>query len=187
MGDNGAHTVFRARYLPLILACLVLISFILFTEYSGWMGKEEASSSAPFMDQEQLHGHLEGKGRQLLFFSQPCRLNQNAPFSPGLAEKFNVLKPGDSSWLRVTGQVWFSGPADSLKCSIVATCNHRGTNYKYFSLPLTSLKLRQNDFNLVTLDYLIPRCVDAEDLIQVYFWNWGRREVVIKNIGVTIF
>ncbi len=115
------------------------------------------------------------------------RLASDIPFSPGLHTTFRDLLPGDTSWLLSTAMVWFEGSADSVECSLVTTCNHRGTNYKYIFLPLETISLVPSQWNKVSLAYRIPEAIDPGDLIQVYFWYRGKSEMFIDDFKVVTF
>lgn len=115
------------------------------------------------------------------------KLTSDIPFSPGLHITFRDLLPGDTSWLLSTAMVWFEGNADSAECSLVTTCNHRGTNYKYSFLPLETRSLVPLQWNKVSLAYRIPEAIDPGDLVQVYFWYRGKSEMFIDDFMVVTF
>jgi hypothetical protein len=118
---------------------------------------------------------------------QSLVLSPLASFSPGLWIKFKELDPPDSSWIRVTGYVWFSCPPAEAKCSLVATCNHRGINYKYMFIPFETENLQPNRWNRVSIDYRIPRAPDRDDVLQAYFWNRGNERLLVDDINVALF
>ncbi|MCK9421896.1 MAG: hypothetical protein M0Q38_04810 [Bacteroidales bacterium] len=109
------------------------------------------------------------------------------PFAPGLWIRFRDLLVHDSSWLRATGYVWFSCPPAEVKCSLVATCNHNGVNFKYMSVPLEMENLVPNRWNKVTIDYRIPPVPDKEDVLQAYFWNRGTGKVLVDDFEVRLY
>lgn len=139
------------------------------------------------VEPEQLPAAFEGKGRQLAFHDAETRLNPEVPFSPGLWVKFKDLGPVDSAWIRATGNVWFSCPASEVKCSLVATCNHNGTNYKYMFVALEYADLKPNQWNRVSIDYLIPLAPDPEDVLQAYFWYRGNGEILVDDIKIEFY
>ncbi len=118
---------------------------------------------------------------------QSLRMRSWVPYSPGLWMKFKELKPGDSAWLRITGYVWFAGPPQDVKSSLVATCNRKGVNFKYMFLELEKENLRPNQWNRVSMDYRIPRAPDGEDIVQVYFWYRGKGEMLVDDIDISLY
>lgn len=118
---------------------------------------------------------------------QSLRMTSRVSFSPGIWIKFKDLNPGDSSWIRVTGYVWFSCGPDEVKCNLVATCNHKGVNFKYMFVPLEFENLKANQWNRVSIDYHIPQAPDEEDVLQAYFWYRGNKEMLVDNIEVEFY
>jgi hypothetical protein len=118
--------------------------------------------------------------------NQSLTLSSRVQFSPGLWVKFRDLTPGDSSWIRATGYVWFSCPPGEVKCSLVATCNHNGVNFKYMFIALEKENLKPNQWNRVSIDYRIPQAHGPEDVLQAYFWYRGKGEVLVDDVEVTM-
>ncbi len=118
---------------------------------------------------------------------QSLRMKPWVPYSPGLWMKFKELKPGDSTWLRITGFVWFSCLPQDVKCSLVATCNRKGVNFKYMFLALEKEKMKPNQWNEIIMDYRIPRAPDGEDVVQVYFWYRGKGEMLVDDIDIRLY
>jgi hypothetical protein len=118
---------------------------------------------------------------------QSFRMNPRVTFSPGLWVRFGELKPRPGSWLRAEAYVWFSCLADEAKCSLVATCNRSGINYKYMSVPVEKEKIKPNRWNRVSIEYKIPEPVGPEDVLQVYFWYRGQGEMLVDDIDIEIY
>lgn len=118
---------------------------------------------------------------------QSLRMNSFVNFSPGLAIRFSELDPPHGSWLRITARVWFTGDSTAVKSSLVVTCNHKGINYKYQSIPMEYEGLAPARWNRVTIDYSIPEPPDPQDLIQVYFWYRGAGEMLVDDIETVYF
>ena len=118
---------------------------------------------------------------------QSLRMSSKVPFSPGLWIKCKDLHPGDASWIRVTGYVWFSCPVSEAKCSLVVTCNHTGINYKYMYIPIEKEVVNRDQWNKISIDYLIPPVPDHEDVVQAYFWYRGKGEMLVDDIEIEIY
>jgi hypothetical protein len=139
------------------------------------------------------------------FSKQSLKMNPGVPFSPGLWIKFkdipaslpkriqspvspdSVATNDNSIWIRAGGFVWFSCPPADLKCSLVATCNHNGANYKYMFVGLETENLISNQWNYVSIDYRVPSPADPEDVLQAYFWFRGDGEMLVDDVEVNVF
>ena len=118
---------------------------------------------------------------------QSLKMGPAVSFSPGLWIRFKDLIPGDSLWIRASGYVWFSCAPAEAKCSLVATCNHNGINYKYFSIPFEKEAMKSNQWNRIGIDYHIPSPPDREEVVQVSFWYRGTGEMLVDDIAVELF
>ena len=195
----------KYRYAPLLAALALLGVFVAWNEYRGAQSKKVQKSEVP-VEQEQLPDttgmrrtrlaahdfegadaadpaqHLSTKGHDSRL---SYRLTPDAPFSPGLWIKHRDLPRGKELWLRASGYVLFEGPDSLAKCSLVATCNHAGVNFKYMAVePLTPVA---GQWNRVAVDYRIPPAPDGEDVVQVYFWLRGSHEVLVDDVVIELF
>ena len=114
-------------------------------------------------------------------------MSSKVPFSPGLWIKFTDLHPGDDLWIRASGYVWFSCPAAEAKCSLVATCNHNGVNYKYMFVPIEKEEVKPGQWNRISIDYHVPPPPSREDVLQAYFWYRGNGVMLVDDIEVKFF
>ena len=117
---------------------------------------------------------------------QSLKMSSAMPFSPGLWTRFRDLPAGGHGWIRATGYVWFSCLPGDVKCSLVATCNHQGANFKYMFIALEKENLVPNRWNKITIDDRIPEPPLGEDILQVYFWYRGNGEMLADDIGVEL-
>ena len=188
------------------LAVLALGIYIAAVAWLDHRQPAQAEVRQAVPDRERLPVELESKGRQLAFFGfeegdpadpsthlaatgfnsrQSLKLTPSSPFSPGLWIPFRDLGNTDSAWIRLTAYVWFSGSSDSAFCSLVATCNQGGTNYKYLSIPLEKERLKPFTWNPVQIDYRIPPPAGPGDIVQAYLWYRGGTEMLADDIVVT--
>ena len=191
-----------------LLALFLLAVFILVNYYRHYQVNHEPSGHISIEEPEKLPEAMNNSGRQLAFYdfesgncrdtsmhislkghggTQSFRMTPKVEFSPGLWIKFKDLNPGDSSWIRATGYVWFSCPPAGVKCNLVVTCNHKGVNYKYMFVALETLNLKPNQWNLVSIDYHIPQAPDREDVLQAYFWYRGSSEMLADDFKIEFF
>lgn len=179
---------FRQVVLPVLSAFFIAAVIILSME---WMRldsiEKKKKKSAPVMEREHMPESVRWQKKVIFRYEPVFILSGKQPFSPGPAVPFRDLEPVGNTWLRAEAEVCFRGCCDSLKCSLVATCNHKGTNYKYMSLPLELLNLKSGQWNRINMDYKVPRGVYPEDLVQVYFWYRGGEEVKCEKITVNSY
>jgi hypothetical protein len=204
--DGEGH--FRRNLIALILAVVLLGVFILVNSIRSYQSLHAHSDPAAGVVTEILPSFPDGKGKNIAFFDfeqgnaadtashlafpghggkQSLRLSPKVPFSPGLWTRYKDLKPGDSTWIRATGYVMFSCPVPEAKCSLVATCNRNGVNYKYMSVPIEKGDVKPGQWNKISIEYHVPQAPDPGDVVQVYFWYRGSGEMLVDDIRVEIF
>jgi hypothetical protein len=115
------------------------------------------------------------------------RLTKEVPFSPGLRTTFRQLTESENIWIRATGYVWSDYDSTENKGALVITCNHDGENYKYRTVELDKAGLVKGQWNKVTMDYQVPYIPDRDDLLQVYFWYHGDKDLYIDDFEVQLF
>ncbi|MEI7499217.1 MAG: hypothetical protein WCK84_02110 [Bacteroidota bacterium] len=200
----------------ILSAILLLGVFVSVNYYFACQVKNQIPDFSSGVEREKLPFDLEAKGERLAFHDfelgnvndtsshmvlgghtgkQSLKMSSKVPFSPGLWIKFKelysnvspIIKPLDSAWIRATGYVWFSCRPSEAKCSLVATCNHNGINFKYMFVALETENMKPNQWNKVNIDYHIPPAPDCEDILQVYFWYRGNSELLVDDVEVTLF
>ena len=205
---TGGGGISRGTLSAGLLAMILVGLFILVNHCRAY---RDAHQTLDPLDQAEtgiLPAAPEGKGKRLAFHDfesgdaadtashlaipgfkgkQSLRLSSKVPFSPGLWIRFKDLRPGDSAWIRATGYVWFSCPVAEAKCSLVATCNHNGINYKYLFVPVEKQDVKPGRWNRISIDYRIPPAPDHDDVLQVYFWYRGSGEMLVDDIEVDFF
>ncbi len=183
MSEKG---LFRGNLFAGFSAVLLVGIFICVNHYLDYRDTHQIIDPLALAEREHLPAHLEDKGNRLAFYDlEPLKMGPAVAFSPGLWIKFKDLNPSDASWIRVTGKVWFSCPVSEAKCSLVATCNHQGVNFKYMFVALEHENLEPNQWNRVSNDYHVPQAPDGEDVLQAYFWYRGKGEMLVDSVEVT--
>jgi hypothetical protein len=152
-------------------------------------GKDYARRSIGYFDFENPDPKSPGS-----YVSSPARsgkyafrMNREASFSPGIAIPFKQLSESSSLWVRATVYVYSEFDSAANIANLVITCNHKGENYKYRSVELNKTVLTPGQWNKVTLDYEVPYIPDREDLLQVYVWYHGEKELFIDDFEVLLF
>jgi hypothetical protein len=113
-------------------------------------------------------------------------LNSRLRFSPGLTIRVRQLTERDSSWLNTTGYVFFTCKNAANKVFLVTTCVHKGLPYKYKITDCSDARFHANQWNKVTMSYLVPAPIEPDDLLQVYFMNYGLRECRIDDMEINL-
>ncbi len=201
------HNPTRRFFFAALPAMILLGIFILFNYYRSYQDTHQTNNPYALLQREHMPEVSEGLGKILssydfesgnannnlshLAFSghtekQSLKMSAQVQFSPGLWIKFKDL-PGDSAWIRATGYAWFSCRVSEAKCSLVATCNHNGINYKYMSVPIENEAVKPYQWNKISIDYHIPPAPDREDVLQVYFWYRGQGEMLVDDIEIKLF
>ena len=205
MFNNGLS---RRSLFAGLSALFLLVVFIVVNEQRSYQDSHKILHQFEGIEREQIPENINLQAKQIAFHDfesgnaadpashlapsghdsrQSFEMSQQVQFSPGLWIKFKDLKPPDSSWIRATGYIWFSCPPAGAKCSLVATCNHKGVNYKYMFVPFETENLKPNQWNRVSIDYRIPKAPDGEDVLQAYFWYRGNGVMLVDDIEVKFF
>lgn len=206
MPDTRTNPV-KPRYAPMAVALVLLGLFVAWNQWRDARSKA-ISKEEPRTERESLPDttglqrtrlaahdfegadpadpaqHLATKGHNS---RQSYRLTPDAPFSPGLWIRHRDLPVGKELWLRASGYVWVEGPDSLAKCSLVATCNHQGTNFKYLAVEIEKEHPVPGQWNRFAIDYRIPPVPDGEDVVQVYFWYRGAGEMLVDDIGIDLY
>jgi len=139
--------------------------------------EKTGASSDPALSKDYFHSG-----------SSSFKMNKEVQFSPGLSVPFMKLSSNEEElWIRATGYVYFICKPEEVLANLVITCRHKRLDYKYRSLVLENEKLKPNIWNRVTLDYLCPYIPDKNDLLQVYFWYRGDKELFIDDLYIELF
>jgi len=113
-------------------------------------------------------------------------LNSGKRFSPGLSVPIREITQQDSSWISAAGYFRYHCPSSVNKAFLVITCVRNGVPYKYKTMDLTDKQYFKNQWNQVKMTYLIPFKVDPNDLIQVYFMNYGDEDLWVDDFRIDL-
>ena len=113
-------------------------------------------------------------------------LNGQHRYSPGLTSNLGQLTDRDSSWINASGYFLFTCKNASSKVFLVITCIRKGVAYKYRVTDLSAGRFHPNQWNRVTMSYLVPFPVEPDDLLQVYFMDYGEEPCFIDDIEIDL-
>ena len=141
----------------------------------AWFDFEQPQGNDPFTTTRDAHS---GKYGMLL--------NRQHQYSPGLINQVSLLAGRDSTWISATGYFFFTCDPKSNKVFLVMTCLHKGVPYKYRVTDLSDNKFKPGRWNQVNMTYLVPFPVETDDVIQVYFMNYGEQECFIDDFEISL-
>lgn len=105
-------------------------------------------------------------------------------FSPGL--RMPIAKPDSNSqqWISVAGFFYFNCTSKSNKVMLVISGNHEGRAFKYRITDLSDTRFYPGRWNQVKMNYRLPDPLSPEDLLQVYFWNYGSEKCFLDDVVI---
>lgn len=104
-------------------------------------------------------------------------------FSPAVQIPYHQITTNDHAWMRI---VFWVKPLEEITENagyFTVTFQHKGGNYKYRSMPLSS-QLKIGEWNKVEINYLTPEVRDDNDVLSIYYWNTGNSHLLIKKIDI---
>jgi len=113
-------------------------------------------------------------------------LSPRLHYSPGMSIPIRELTERDSCWIHATGYFSFTGRNTDIKGFLVITSIRRGKPYKYKTTDLSEKRFLPNQWNWVEMSYLIPFPVASDDLLQVYFMNYGNEDFYIDDVEINL-
>jgi hypothetical protein len=113
-------------------------------------------------------------------------LNEGHGFSPGLQVPLQSLAGGDSCWVRAGGYFYYTGKPGEIKGYLVITCVRNGKPFKYSVTNLMDPEFGPDRWNRVSMTYRVPFPAGPQDLLQVYFMNYGKKEFFVDDIAISL-
>jgi hypothetical protein len=114
------------------------------------------------------------------------RMDAGMAFSPGLQSSFAELSKKSPLGIRVTTWIYSQIPFAENPGSLVITCNHKGLNYRYETISFEKENLKPGQWNKVVMYYLTPKSPDPDDMIQVYVWYRGNKELYVDDLKIEV-
>jgi len=114
------------------------------------------------------------------------RMDAGKAFSPGLQSSFAELSKKSPIAIRVTAWIYSKIPFPENPGSLVVTCNHEGLNYRYETISFEKENLKPGQWNKIVMYYLTPESPDPDDMIQVYIWYRGNKELYVDDLKIEL-
>ncbi len=112
-------------------------------------------------------------------------------FSPVFSISFKDLTQNNYSRIQASVWVYPVYKLSETPCSLVVTFQHGNVAYKYHAYdlnnPVNSRKLKLNQWNKITVDYLIPEVRQKSGKMEVYIWNRGKKDIFFDDLKVELF
>jgi len=111
-------------------------------------------------------------------------MDENTQFSPGPNMKYSDITKCAHAWLVASAKIFIpAGYKDELPL-LVVTFQHNDKNYKYRAKGVDTSRIKYNEWNEISMDYLTPEVFSTEDNLQVYIWHRGKEKVLADDIFV---
>jgi len=119
------------------------------------------------------------------------KMDSMLQFSPVFRISFKDLTQGNYSRVQASVWVYPVHPLSETPCSLVVAFQHGNVVYKYRAYdldnPVNSRKLKMNQWNKITVDYLIPEVRGKSGELKVYVWNRGKKDIYFDDLKVALF
>jgi hypothetical protein len=125
--------------------------------------------------------------RQVTDSASYYRLNPERVYTPAYRVKYRDLTKKDHVYLRASAEVFVPEQHRGLPAVIVMCCEHKGKIYKYNTMELDPEKIRYNDWNRISMDYLSPQVRSKKDKLVVYLWYRGEHYNLVRNLEILLF
>lgn len=114
-------------------------------------------------------------------------MNEAMQFSPGPDVAFRDLTNGDHAWIRAGAWIYIPDSYTEELPLLVITFHHKGGTYKYQATALSNDRLKLNDWNYLSTDYLTPEVRSKWDNMKVYIWHRGKGELFVDDFRVRVY
>ncbi len=115
------------------------------------------------------------------------RMCDTIQYSPGPDIPYKDLTTADHVWLRAGVWIYIPKEYNEPLPLLVITFHHDGAPYKYFTAEINKDKLKRDDWNFVTADYMTPEVRSEQDNLKVYVWHRGKAEIFVDNLWVKCY
>jgi hypothetical protein len=119
--------------------------------------------------------------------SRYCILDSSSIYSQAIEMSYADITNNDHAWLRVHVRVFPVTAPDSMKFALVLHFIHNGLPYQYKTLESSALKLKQNEWNEIRMDYLTPEVRHTSDVFKTYVWNMSGGFMLVDELSLEAF
>lgn len=116
-----------------------------------------------------------------------CILDKADSYSPVIDIPYNDLTTKDHAWLRVRVKVFPLSLSDTDRFALVMHFSFNGLTYQYRSIESPAMKLKQNEWNEITFDYLTPEVRRKSDIFRTFVWNISGAPILVDELSVEVF
>jgi len=119
------------------------------------------------------------------------RMDSTLHFTPSFQITYKNLTSKYYAWVKATVWVYPVHDLDETPAAIVMTFNHNGKYYHYkakrFDSPDMKKQLKYNRWNKVEMLYLTPEVRNKNDILSVYIWNRGKKDIYFDDFKIERF
>jgi hypothetical protein len=194
-----------SRMLLIVATCFIIVLNLF--QMRRFNQSVLASESERFLPPDSIPTNAKNQSKRLLFFdfeaTIPDRDNYrtqqyahtgkysfclaNPPgFSPGLWIPMAELDSDSPAWISVTGYFYFTCISRENDVFLVITGNRQNVAFKYRVTELSDTRYYPGRWNKVSMTYLLPSPTEPKDVLQVYFWNRGKKECFLDDVEIRL-
>ena len=119
------------------------------------------------------------------------KMDSTLRFTPAYQKAFKDITDNYYVWIRVSVWVYPVHDVSLTPASLIVSFQHKGKNYKYRGLDINRVdineKLKRNEWNLISMDYLTPEVRSKKDELTVYLWNRGNLDIYFDDLTIEVF
>lgn len=114
-------------------------------------------------------------------------VNSEAPFYPVFEEKYSDITSKSHVWVRASVWVYLTAPSTESNSALIITTESKGKAYKYLSTDYNNFNIKPFEWKQINIEFLSPEIRHSDDVLKVYFWNMGSKNVLIDDFKVAVF
>jgi len=136
-------------------------------------------------DPKGFGGHIQEK---LAFAGKAAmRLDTGLRFTPNPNLTLGKLPSDYPLGIRFSAEVYSDQDYSENTANIIISLKHKDQLYRYEARSLKDMHLEKGKWNLVKLDYVIPRKYDADDELIASVWYTGNASMYVDEARVELF
>jgi hypothetical protein len=138
---------------------------------------------------KKLSSHLSNKIVRSGNYS--LKMDSTISFTPSYQKAFKEITRNYYAWIRVSVWVYPVHKLSNTPVSLVVSFQHNGKAHKYRSLNIENKdvikKIKLNQWNKISMDYLTPEVRSKNDELAVYLWNRGSLDIYFDDLMIEVY
>ena len=102
---------------------------------------------------------------------------------------FNVITSKKHAWIKASLYFFPFFKLEESPVNIVILLNHNKNKYieGYLAYNIGQKGYKLNAWNFISIDYLTPYPLSDDDMIEIYIWSQGGKQILLDNIQVDAY